>query len=344
MKDLYKDGFFAAPRSLLLRSESDKELTAYGLLVLFKLLSHRNDVTGLCNPSQATIAAGCKVSIRTVGTALQLLIDLGYIAVDPANSKQTNAYVFLFEIPHPNRGRGAALSAEKESACAADSAFCADKQQNNLSVVGINNTTTDVCLNSEKAQDSFVTTAVITTPEQCSSGTLKFDFNLHNVDKDFVEFAESLLLGVSNAQQVLDEFNFQLGEKRTQGVEIRNPRGYLTRLVKLSTNGGFTPSGALEIARKRDLHSLKREKPIVSPTSGSVACELVSNKPVVVVESTKAETPVSSQSVPVVTKHQPTDTGREALANLMKRMGRGTPKEGETSNGWKSPKIHFLRS
>jgi hypothetical protein len=210
VKDLYKDGFFAAPRSLLLRAELDPELTAYGLLVLFKLLSHRNDVTGLCNPSQATIAAGCKVSIRTVGTALQSLIDLGYIVVDPAHSKQTNAYVFLFDIPHPSRTRGAALSAEKGSACAADSAFSADKQHNNLSVVGFNkNTTTDVSLNSEKSQDSLVTTAVTTTSEQGSCGTLKFDFNLHKVDKDFVEFAESLLLGVSNAQQVLDEFNFQ---------------------------------------------------------------------------------------------------------------------------------------
>lgn len=272
INDLYKNGFFAPPRSLFL--DSDENMTAYAKLVLLCLHSHRNDVNFMCNPSQNTIAKECKISVRSVSDAIQLLIELGYIAIDHTRSKHTNAYVFLFDIPHPN------------AAPVADTAPIADKQQNNQSVV-FNNTTT--C-------EQPVT--------RCSGNDLIFDCNLHNAEPAFISFATALLEGIPDAQKILDELNFQIGEKKQQGTPIRNLQGYLVKLAKLNATGEFVPSGSLEIeARRKARHARK-------PVAVAAAVTPKPEQPAVLAS------PVQDSA-----KKEPSNVGRSHLDSLRKNLG-----------------------
>lgn len=287
---LYQQGWSALPRSLFL--EPDQNLNANAKLVLLCLLGHRNDVNLLCNPSQHTIAKECSLSVRTVSDALQCLVENEYIAIDHERSKRTNAYVFLFDIPHPN------------AAPVADTAPIADKQQNNQSVV-FNNTTT-----SEQP----------VTP--CRSSNFLFDFALKDSEPEFIEFAESLLTGVANAQQVLDEYQFQLTNKKQNGTPIRNPRGYLIMLVKSAVAGTFVPSGALEIAARRTARNARKPvavaampKPVKTEEVKAVPA-LPEQKEVVMSTETKAD-------------DKPSSVGRSHLDSLRKNLGM-RPKESPT--------------
>lgn len=284
MNELYKNGWSALPRSVFI--SPDDRLNAMARLVLMCLLAHRNDVTGLCNPSQHTIARECGISVRSVGDALRLLIDTAYIAVDETIKGRTNAYVFVFEIPHPSQSTSA-LHADM-GRVSQTSALCADKQQNN-SIVVINNTTT--C-------EQPVT--------RCSGNDLIFDCNLHNAEPAFISFATALLEGIPDAQKILDELNFQVGEKKQQGTPIRNLQGYLVKLAKLNATGEFMPSGALEIAARR-----KARKPV------AVAAAV----------TPKPEQPaVLASPVQDSAKKEPSNVGRSHLDSLRKNLGM-RPKE-----------------
>lgn len=56
------------------------DLTATETLVALVMLSHRNSRTGLCYPSQATIAREAKLSRRAVNAAIRGLRDKGIVS------------------------------------------------------------------------------------------------------------------------------------------------------------------------------------------------------------------------------------------------------------------------
>ncbi len=64
-----------------------EDLTATETLVALVMLSHRNNKTGLCYPSQSTIARQAKLSLRAVGMAVKTLREKGVITGEAETGK-----------------------------------------------------------------------------------------------------------------------------------------------------------------------------------------------------------------------------------------------------------------
>ncbi len=65
--------------------------------VYMALMAHRNQKTGLCNPSQEAISAECSLAIRSVRRSIKVLLDAGLLAVVPQVNrlgKASNQYMF----------------------------------------------------------------------------------------------------------------------------------------------------------------------------------------------------------------------------------------------------------
>lgn len=72
----------------------DPRLKSSDFRVAYRLIQHRNAVTGLCNPSQETIADETGLKPRTIREAIKRLENAKWILVRRPNRSASNHYAF----------------------------------------------------------------------------------------------------------------------------------------------------------------------------------------------------------------------------------------------------------
>lgn len=74
----------------------DDDLTPMEAKVATRLMLHMNSLTGLCNPSIATIARGCVTTPRTVERSIKALDQAGWLWRSQAGGLSSNRYELMF--------------------------------------------------------------------------------------------------------------------------------------------------------------------------------------------------------------------------------------------------------